>query len=95
MSSKFNNCNNQNQQQNQNQNQNQQQQQQNKDEMSNKTNSKIKNKTRKIITLTIKKTTKTIFKKKIRHCGKFAMPCFLFFQSSKTCGFKIGVNKTV
>ena len=35
------------------------------------------------------------FKKKIRHCGKFAMPCFLFFQSSKTCGFKIGVNKTV
>lgn len=84
MSSKFNNCNNQNQQQNQNQNQ-----------ISNKTNSKIKNKTRKIITLTIKKTTKTIFKKKIRHCGKFAMPCFLFFQSSKTCGFKIGVNKTV
>lgn len=84
MSSKFNNCNNQNQQQNQNQ-----------IKISNKTNSKIKNKTRKIITLTIKKTTKTIFKKKIRHCGKFAMPCFLFFQSSKTCGFKIGVNKTV
>ena len=85
MSSKFNNCNNQNQQQNQNQNQ-----------ISNKNQQqKIKNKTRKIITLTIKKTTKTIFKKKIRHCGKFAMPCFLFFQSSKTCGFKIGVNKTV
>ena len=84
MSSKFNNCNNQNQQQNQ-----------IKIKISNKTNSKIKNKTRKIITLTIKKTTKTIFKKKIRHCGKFAMPCFLFFQSSKTCGFKIGVNKTV
>ena len=32
--------------------------------ISNKTNSKIKNKPRKIITLTIKKTTKTIFKKK-------------------------------
>lgn len=82
MSSKFNNRNN-------------QTNSRTKTKISNKTNSKIKNKTRKIITLTIKKTTKTIFKKKIRHCGKFAMPCFLFFQSSKTCGFKIGVNKTV
>ena len=51
--------------------------------ISNKTNSKIKNKTRKIITLTIKKTTKTIFKKKIRHCGKFAMPCFFVFIFSE------------
>ena len=83
MSSKFNNCNNQNQQQNQNQNQNQQQNQQ-QNQKQNKKNNNFNN-----------QKTKTIFKKKIRHCGKFAMPCFLFFQSSKTCGFKIGVNKTV
>ena len=82
MSSKFNNRNNQNQQQNQNQDQQQNQQQNQKQ---NKKNNNFNN----------QKTTKTIFKKKIRHCGKFAMPCFLFFQSSKTCGFKIGVNKTV
>ena len=76
MSSKFNNRNNQNQQQNQNQDQQQNQQQNQKQ---NKKNNNFNN----------QKTTKTIFKKKIRHCGKFAMPCFFVFIFSEFQGLRL------
>ena len=81
MSSKFNNRNNQNQQQNQNQDQQQNQQQNQKQ---NKKNNNFNNQ-------------KQFLRKKYGIAEKLQCRVFLFlfFQSSKTCGFKIGVNKTV
>ena len=87
MSSKFNNCNNQNQQQNQNQNQNQQQNQQ-QNQKQNKKNNNFNN----------QKNNQNNFKEKntaLRKICNAVFFLFLFFQSSKTCGFKISVNKTV
>lgn len=85
MNSKFNNRNNQNQQQNQNQDQQQNQQQNQKQ---NKKNNNFNNQ---------KKQPKQFLRKKYGiaenlQCRVFL---FLFFQSSKTGGFKISVNKTV
>lgn len=81
MSSKFNNRNNQNQQQNQNQDQQQNQQQNQKQ---NKKNNNFNN----------QKQPKH-FKKNTALRKICNAVFFLFFQSSKTCGFKISVNKTV
>ena len=83
MSSKFNNRNNQNQQQNQNQDQQQNQQQNQKQ---NKKNNNFNN----------QKNNQNNFLEKNTALRKICNAVFfLFFQSSKTCGFKISVNKTV